>query len=920
MESMVARPEHNRPRPFVGRARELEVATTMLADTDRAGVILIGGESGLGKTRLVEEIVASAPTTATVVRGVAVPRQTPIPFELIRSAVGWAERGQSERRDTDLETSGATAEIAHHVFSATHPDGGQWSLADRILASAEMLRSMHDQSTIFVFEDVHWADAESLEVIDRLLVTGPLGASVLITYRPNALRPGHLTSNFLQRAERRSHVAQLRLEPLRREEVADFLARAGRDADDKTVEHVHSRTGGNPLLLSELVAATDSDADLTSGLPWTLAEMLRPEIDRLSATERTVAEAVAVLGVDVGFEYLAAAVAASEDELLGGLRSLVDLGILVESGPDQFGFRHDLVREAVADSLFTREHRRIHGAVHDALLEAGSDDVVALVAHATGAGRSKQAADAARDGAFAAFDSGRSHQSLALAEQALLVHTDDLGLLRVAVVAGWLTGQGRAALDHLERWGELVGLEPSARAEVLHHRVRLHWEIGDAERAERAAEELSSVAEKLPHSATLAQALADLAQHYMLSGQVERAIATADRALDVADDVGPSAVAAARQARAERASARLWSGDELEAAVSELLAVADEAEEAGDLVVASRALHNTPIDLPVLDARLHVERMRRTSQRAGFACATDGYRLGLLRLAETDGVREVYVNLLEAAMEELPDSLLVLVQALLSVIDDGRAEQAGQIAQKLELLSNQSSHFRTRGKAALAMLQLESGDIDGASRWFEGAVGDDFELDIVLRFLTPILGAGLEPQLKGFLARRTTGSEAEASCPIAEPAFKGIEAEFLDGPEIAESLYAEALGSGIRRSAVNEAEIHLARARMARAMGSDERPHLEAAGRRLAQWPGRRREFVESLLGESCCDDKPVLLTPREREVANLVARGLTNGGIADELFISTKTASVHVSNILAKLTMTSRAEIAAWVASGGLG
>ena len=53
--------------------------------------------------------------------------------------------------------------------------------------------------------------------------------------------------------------------------------------------------------------------------------------------------------------------------------------------------------------------------------------------------------------------------------------------------------------------------------------------------------------------------------------------------------------------------------------------------------------------------------------------------------------------------------------------------------------------------------------------------------------------------------------------------------------------------------------------------------------------------------------------------MAELVSRGLTNGGIADELFISTKTASVHVSNILSKLAMTSRVEIAAWVAAGGL-
>ncbi|HWD46642.1 MAG TPA: response regulator transcription factor, partial [Actinomycetota bacterium] len=63
----------------------------------------------------------------------------------------------------------------------------------------------------------------------------------------------------------------------------------------------------------------------------------------------------------------------------------------------------------------------------------------------------------------------------------------------------------------------------------------------------------------------------------------------------------------------------------------------------------------------------------------------------------------------------------------------------------------------------------------------------------------------------------------------------------------------------------------------------------------------------------------PDVLTPREREVAALLADGLSNGEIARRLYISTKTASVHVSNILAKLGMASRAEVAAWAVRSGL-
>jgi DNA-binding NarL/FixJ family response regulator len=66
-------------------------------------------------------------------------------------------------------------------------------------------------------------------------------------------------------------------------------------------------------------------------------------------------------------------------------------------------------------------------------------------------------------------------------------------------------------------------------------------------------------------------------------------------------------------------------------------------------------------------------------------------------------------------------------------------------------------------------------------------------------------------------------------------------------------------------------------------------------------------------------DATPTPLTPREREVAALLAEGLSNGEIARRLYISTKTASVHVSNILAKLDMTSRTEVATWAVRSGL-
>ena len=84
----------------------------------------------------------------------------------------------------------------------------------------------------------------------------------------------------------------------------------------------------------------------------------------------------------------------------------------------------------------------------------------------------------------------------------------------------------------------------------------------------------------------------------------------------------------------------------------------------------------------------------------------------------------------------------------------------------------------------------------------------------------------------------------------------------------------------------------------------------------LARWPGVRRDRAQALARrlEGASGRADGELTAREQEVAALLAEGLTNGQVAERLFISPKTAAVHVSNILTKLGLSSRAEIAAWV------
>jgi DNA-binding CsgD family transcriptional regulator len=145
---------------------------------------------------------------------------------------------------------------------------------------------------------------------------------------------------------------------------------------------------------------------------------------------------------------------------------------------------------------------------------------------------------------------------------------------------------------------------------------------------------------------------------------------------------------------------------------------------------------------------------------------------------------------------------------------------------------------------------------------------------------------------------------------------EGDTAAALDG------FRAALTSAGFRRPPAALASAHLG---IARLLLAADPPDTEEAQREaeialalLERWPGWRRDDAVALLGRLRPRGRPKpsgALTDREREVADLVAEGLSNGEIAKRLYLSPKTASVHVSNILRKLGMSSRAEVAAWVA-----
>ena len=905
---------------MVGRDEELQRLLGVLAEACRPEVALVGAEAGLGKTRLIQELVDRVAPGTPVLVGQAEPGSLGRPFALVRDVL-------EGHVPADRLPGGEAAPTARS------------GLHDALRDAVEMVRELiGGRRALVVFEDLHWADAESLELFERL--AAPDGGPVLLvgTYRPSELSRGHPAAELVVRLERRHTVHHVRLDRLTRADVARFLTAVfGQPAAFRTIDVLHDRTGGNPFFLEELVAASGTvdidDLCADQPLPWTLEEVVRGQLDGLEEGQRRIVEAAAVLGRRVPFDLLATVARTSEDELIDVLRLLVDRGLVLESEPDVFTFRHALVAEAVSADLLGRERRRLHEAALAALLEGGSDDHAALAHHAAGAGRFDEMVDFARTGARRSFDRGSTYQALQLAELGLTEDPDDLDLLRTATTAAWLVGLLDEAAAHGRRWRDLAagrGLHADEAA-ALRRLVRISWDAGDAEGMWAAVADLEGVAERLGPSGDQARSYTRIAQAHMLCAQVDEAEAWADRALAVAAEVGDRRVRP--QALVEKGSTlldvpgRRAEGEEL------LREAAAAAEAVGDDVSLARALHNLVVWNDMLErdeARALLERMRQAAERAGFdQMATTNYamRLGDMAVWQADraGALAAYDRATRArgggAGHVRHTSLLATELA----IEGGRwSEAAALIERDAVALTAGPGRDATLFHGLRVGLAAGQGDVDGAREALTAFLRPDTRLDdpYVISYVPLAIRAGVPPDEVAALVGATFGApdhpqmrrildayltEARGDVEEAAAAFEGV----LADPDL-------------RLPAFLIAELHvsLARTLLSAGRAGDARRHAEQAAAMLERWPGFRRDEADALvrrLGGGDEPDGPASLTPREREVAALLAEGLSNADLAARLYISPKTAAVHVSNILAKLGMSSRAEVAAWAVREGL-
>jgi DNA-binding NarL/FixJ family response regulator len=942
---------------MVGRDRELARVTGLLDDAlaGHGRLVLCTGEAGIGKTRLAEELAALA-----TARGVAVawaratdPGSSP-PYGLWRLVL--AETVVGSGSAADLWVSGADL-------------GAESSVAQRFALFAEvrgrLARAAARSGLVLVLDDLQWADEASavllVEVVRQLRGTRILAFA---TYRDGA-------GGVLPRLSAEANTERVDLRGLPAEAVGDLLLAAGLAASPDRARRVHAETGGNPFLVRELARTP------ASSMPGRVLEATAYRLTQLSDEARDVLQAAAVAGNSFSAGVVAKMLDRSVLSLLGPLSEGAAAGFLVAGGrPGDQRFSHALVSSAVVARLSAEEQRRLHTAAADAIEALYEGQVrlhLAEVARhrveASLPGDRARAVAACEAAASVAWDGLAFEEAVRLYRQALAAGGEEIGeadrdRLELALAAalhlsGDMPGAQQTAARvgrRAERRRDRLGLARTAL--VMEATGVPEWDGEICRVCEQALSisgsmsgATSAAGDELPDGLR-ARVSARYAQALVYRGEYDRAGPVSRDALAAAESAAdPVALVDALRARqlaccapeglAERivlAGRMLEAADALGSAWAEMwgrMWRIDTLFETGQLRLIQRELTDLSSCLDRLSGP--VGRFQYLELAATLALAT-GRFAEAARLA-----REGFKLFSDMGHPAAFGALAVILSQSGAHIG---MDRAGLV----ELFDHIPAHLRpeavdtTQGVATifpaltLTLIRLHQGDRAGA----EAALA----LAGPIRSWTPSPAMRMAAWAHALMVAIDLGRTADIEFLAAqfEP-FRGRHAANGAGPgvylgpvELHTGLAAAALGRLDAAVADLAAAVSICDANGARGYAVQARVELAAAlARRQADLSGdlsAAQAVLDAAAGEAGqlgmvpfterieqLRSRPPFsgaaarspLSPREVEVAGLVARGLTNKQIGETLFVSERTAENHVQHILVKLGFSNRSQIAVW-------
>jgi DNA-binding CsgD family transcriptional regulator len=911
--------------PLAGRAAELDatVAAFTRAVMGQAQVLLITGEAGIGKTRLVMELCGRA-CGARVQAGASVPM---VGETLAYGPWVAALPGQADWL-LDQAAPGDPLASRHRLF-------------ERVLALLSGMSA--DAPLLLVLEDMHWADESSRLLLAFLAVRLRAQPVLLVaTLRAEELDGRALT--WLADLERCPRVTRLRLaaldDPAIAQLAASFLPGDARDAE---VTAIVAAAGGIPFYAEELARSAPHWP------PVPLADAIRAKLATAPPAVREVVSQACAADDGVSHELLAGTVPLPERDLLTALREAVGRRLLIPT-TDGYAIPHDLTRQVIYGDLLPGERQLMHRRLAAALAADGNRDPARVARHWQLAGCSGEAAAAALDAARRAMSAHAYPEASRLFGLALgpghPVPGREPAVLAEAARAASLAGHPDRATEYAaEAVARSRDADPEQRARLLERLGRYRWEAGDPRSAAEAAREALDLITGRPPTALHGRLLAARATWLMLLGQRHDALPLAEQAVRLS---------ARARADAERSHGLATLGvilaqggdvpgglaalgeaftlardcgsgeDMLRAANSHMYLLCTAGRFAEALAVArngreaARTLNLPPTLTAVLDnntAAVLVATGRWTeasellAELVGEPVSHVTRYLHLLRLelAVGTGDHELAAALAGALAEATdgprltgPLHACLAEQALLAGDLQTAAEQvlAGLAALEGGTLAEEEARLLAGGAwlaADVATLPPSVRPQGIPAAWDNAAVGLAARVSAITADGEPVVTA-LRALASAELARRDRADKRATWRAVAS-------AWHLAGQPYREAYArlreAEAAARGGRRDQAGRALA--ACTALARDLPSA--PLLQ-----LAEAVGRRARLTpESGQGTHARLD----LTGRESQVLALITKGCSNRQIARSLCISERTVAVHVSRILAKMGARNRTEAA---------
>jgi DNA-binding CsgD family transcriptional regulator/tetratricopeptide (TPR) repeat protein len=943
---------------LVGRDSFLSLIEQRLAGAaaGEGRLLFVAGEAGIGKTRLLSAVARRADASSfAVVRAAAFPDDVQslagLLLDLASNLLPAREPALSElgrSLTSRVRAISDAAGDAHHRRRVLVQD-----LAD-LLVSADP-----GGPVLIILEDLHWADELSLDVLGHLagrLATRPL----LVTgaYRSDELYPRLPMRDLRARLLGQRLTEEIRLPRLGLGLTAAMTsALLGRPAPAQMVQAIHERSDGIPLHIEELLAAIDEDtlipqsgaAIQAATVPDTLGDAVLSRVRHLVRLTRDVASAAAVIGRSFDFDLLTVVTDNGPDEVAGALRELQD-AYLVLHGADEvtFDFRHALIRDTLYADTDLPARRRLHERVARAAVDRGYRGAF-ISAHFEQA----QCPGLAHEYAVAAAAEAAS----------VSAHGEALELYRRAV------RNLPAQLPALDRAGLFAALgdeaaatdDNTAAAEAYRTAHELTASAGDARAEAALVPRMVAVAhllgENLPVRVGMLQAALDSLDGVAGADRERARLGSAMAAAYLVDDRLDEAIAYGEASRAE--SQRI--GDE-EAALNTAATLGSVLVFAGRMEEGWRLLEDAIAR--ATGAQQEAEAARAYRMIGSSASALVEYDLAERWLTEGIGYAEKV---------ELWNHRHYMASHLAHVQwATGQWRAATQTAQ--QALADGSGGITTQITAqfVLGYLAMGRGDWTLAADLLGEAFGHGDRMAEVQRLSPPLWGLAEAARCQGDYHTALTHCERgyQASADITDASYlypyllTGVRAHLARGDVDAAQAWSDRVGAVLTVRTIPGTLPAIVHARGLLLLARGEVPTaiqaLQAASeswqvlRRfwegtwarldLAEAAARARRRAEAAvladevrtiaaaagaavlaaaadrLSDSFDSAKPAEpwypLSEREFEVAQLVAAGLTNRQIAEQLVLAPKTISAHITHILTKLGAARRAEIGAWCAT----